>query len=51
MAIEELSPEQVRTLTVDEKDRWWRERVFKGDLPQLTGRAGITGMLLGGCCR
>jgi uncharacterized oligopeptide transporter (OPT) family protein len=48
MAIEELSPEQIRTLTLDQKDRWWRERVFKGDLPQLTWRAGITGMLLGG---
>jgi putative OPT family oligopeptide transporter len=48
MAIEELSAEQVRTLTLEEKDRWWRTHVFKGDQPQLTIRAALTGMLLGG---
>jgi putative OPT family oligopeptide transporter len=48
MAIEELTPEQIRTMTLDEKDRWWRERVYRGDLPQLTLRAAITGMALGG---
>jgi uncharacterized oligopeptide transporter (OPT) family protein len=48
MAIEELTPEQVRTMTLAEKDRWWRDRVYKGDLPQLTVRAAITGMALGG---
>ena len=48
MAIKELTAEQVRTMTLAEKDRWWREEVFKGDLPQLTIRAALTGMLLGG---
>ncbi|MBC8132441.1 MAG: hypothetical protein H7X95_05620, partial [Deltaproteobacteria bacterium] len=48
MAIQELTPEQIRTLTLEEKDRWWLEHVFKGDMPQLTLRAALTGMLLGG---
>jgi uncharacterized oligopeptide transporter (OPT) family protein len=48
MAIEELTPEQIRTMTLQEKDLWWRTRIFKGDLPQLTLRAGLTGMVLGG---
>ncbi|HET6148725.1 MAG TPA: OPT/YSL family transporter [Polyangia bacterium] len=48
MAIKELGPEEVRTLTLEEKDRWWRAHVFKGDLPQLTIRAALTGMVLGG---
>ncbi|MBC8133651.1 MAG: OPT/YSL family transporter [Deltaproteobacteria bacterium] len=48
MAIQELTPEQVRTLTLEEKDRWWLQHVFKGDMPQLTLRAALTGMLLGG---
>jgi hypothetical protein len=39
MALQELTPEQIRTLTLEEKDRWWRDHVFKGDLPQLTIRA------------
>jgi OPT family oligopeptide transporter len=48
MTLQELTPEQVRTLTLEEKDRWWRDHVFKGDLPQLTIRAALTGMILGG---
>jgi uncharacterized oligopeptide transporter (OPT) family protein len=48
MALPELTPEQVRTWTLEQKDTWWREHVFKGDMPQLTLRAGITGMVLGG---
>jgi len=48
MAIQELTPEQVRTMTLEEKDRWWRANVFKGDLPQLTIRSALTGMVLGG---
>jgi putative OPT family oligopeptide transporter len=48
VAIQELSAEQVRTMTLAEKDRWWLEHVYKGDLPQLTIRAALTGMLLGG---
>ena len=48
MAIQELTPEQVHTMTLEEKDRWWRDNVFRGDMPQLTLRAALTGILLGG---
>lgn len=48
MAIEQLTEEQVRTMTIEEKDRWWLKNVFKGNMPQLTLRSAITGMLLGG---
>jgi uncharacterized oligopeptide transporter (OPT) family protein len=48
MAIEQLDDEQIRTWTLEQKDRWWREKVFKGDMPQLTVRSALTGMLLGG---
>lgn len=48
MAIQQLTPEQVRTMTIEEKDRWWLENVFRGDMPQLTLRSAISGMLIGG---
>jgi putative OPT family oligopeptide transporter len=48
VALPELTPEQVRTWTLEQKDAWWRAHVYKGDMPQLTLRAGITGMVLGG---
>ena len=48
MAIEQLTPEQARDWTAAEKDRWWLARVYRGDMPQLTLRAGATGFLLGG---
>ncbi|MBN2508189.1 MAG: OPT/YSL family transporter [Verrucomicrobia bacterium] len=48
MAIQHLSDEQVRTWTLEQKDRWWFEQVWKGDMPQLTVRSALTGMLLGG---
>jgi uncharacterized oligopeptide transporter (OPT) family protein len=47
MAIQQLSDEQIRTWTLEQKDRWWLENVFRGDMPQLTVRAAITGMFLG----
>lgn len=47
MAIKELSPDQVRTMSLAEKDRWWLTNVWKGDMPQLTVRSAVTGMLLG----
>ena len=43
-----LTEEQIRTWTLEQKDRWWLENVFKGDMPQLTLRSALTGMLLGG---
>ena len=48
MAIKQLTPEQVRTWTREQKDRWWLENVFRGNMPQLTIRSAITGFLLGG---
>ncbi|OFZ56659.1 MAG: hypothetical protein A2428_14075 [Bdellovibrionales bacterium RIFOXYC1_FULL_54_43] len=48
MAIQELTPEQLRTMTLEEKDRWWLKNVFRGDMPQLTIRSALTGMMLGG---
>ena len=48
MALEQLTEEQVAEMSLAEKDRWWLEKVFKGDMPQLTVRSALTGMLLGG---
>lgn len=48
MAIQQLSDEQVRNWTREQKDRWWLENVFRGDMAQLTLRSGLTGFLLGG---
>ncbi len=48
MKIKELSPEEVRTMTLEEKDRWWLENVYRGDMPQLNVRSALTGMILGG---
>jgi uncharacterized oligopeptide transporter (OPT) family protein len=48
MALPQLSEEEVRTWTPEQKDRWWLENVFRGNMPQLTLRAAITGFFLGG---
>ncbi len=48
MALLHLNEEQVRTWTLEQKDRWWLENVWRGDMPQLTIRSALTGMLLGG---
>src|SRR5436190_20026759 len=48
MAIENLTEEQVRNMSLAEKDRWWLTNVFRGDMPQLTIRSALTGFLLGG---
>ena len=47
MAIERLTPEQIRDWTAEQKDRWWLANVYRGDMPQLTLRAAVTGFLLG----
>jgi len=47
VAIQELSDEQIRTWSLEQKDRWWLENVFRGDMPQLTVRSALTGMALG----
>ena len=48
MALTQLTDEQIRTWTRTQKDRWWFENIFRGDMPQLTIRSAITGFLLGG---
>jgi OPT family oligopeptide transporter len=48
MAIKQLNEEQVRTWTLEQKDRWWLENVFRGNMPQLTLRSALTGFVLGG---
>lgn len=47
MPIHELNDEQIRTWSLERKDRWWLENVFRGDMPQLTVRSAVTGMGLG----
>ncbi len=39
MALQQLTAEQVRTWSREQKDRWWLENVFRGDMPQLTLRS------------
>ena len=48
MAIPQLTDEQIATWTRAEKDKWWFENVYRGDMPQLTLRSGVTGFILGG---
>jgi uncharacterized oligopeptide transporter (OPT) family protein len=48
MAIKQLTQEQIQTMSLEEKDAWWLANVYRGNMPQLTWRSGITGMLLGG---
>ena len=48
MSVHELSEEQVRRMTLAEKDEWWLKNVYKGHMPQLNLRSAVTGMLLGG---
>ena len=48
MAIQQLNDEQIRTWSLSQKDRWWLEHVYRGDMPQLTIRSALTGMPLGG---
>ncbi|MBP8259097.1 MAG: OPT/YSL family transporter, partial [Verrucomicrobia bacterium] len=48
MALQHLTDEQVRTWTLAQKDRWWKENVWRGNMPQLTLRSALTGMVLGG---
>jgi len=48
MALPHLTDEETRTWTREQKDRWWLENVFRGDMAQLTLRSALTGFLLGG---
>ena len=48
MAILHLSDEQIRDWSRAQKDEWWFKNVFRGEMPQLTVRSGLTGFVLGG---
>src|SRR5438105_3687385 len=48
MALKQLDDAQVRSWTREQKDRWWLDNVYRGDMPQLTARSAATGFLLGG---
>lgn len=48
MTIIQLTDEQIRTWSIEQKDRWWLDNVFKGNMPQLTLRSGLFGMAIGG---
>ncbi|PJB33592.1 MAG: hypothetical protein CO108_30600 [Deltaproteobacteria bacterium CG_4_9_14_3_um_filter_63_12] len=48
MALKQLTEEQIRTWSIAQKDRWWFDNIYKGDMPQLTVRSALTGMILGG---
>jgi OPT family oligopeptide transporter len=48
MALLQLTEQQVREWTRAQKDAWWFQNVFRGDMAQLTLRSGLTGFLLGG---
>ena len=48
MTLKQLNDEQIRTWTLEEKDRWWFQNIYRGNMPQLTLRAAATGFLLGG---
>ncbi|MEW6252814.1 MAG: OPT/YSL family transporter, partial [Planctomycetota bacterium] len=48
MALQQLTDEEIRTWTVEAKDRWWLENVYRGDVPQMTLRVVVMGFILGG---
>jgi len=48
MAIKQLTDEQIQNWTLEQKDRWWLENVFRGNMAQLTLRSALMGFLLGG---
>ena len=48
MRLKQLTEEQIHSMSLEEKDRWWLENCYKGNMPQLTLRSALTGMLIGG---
>ena len=48
MAIKQLTDEQIRSWSLEQKDRWWLANVYRGDMAQLTIRSAFTGFILGG---
>ncbi|MBR7800098.1 OPT family oligopeptide transporter [Undibacterium fentianense] len=48
MAIVQLNEEQVKHWSRQQKDQWWLDHIYQGNMAQLSWRSGITGFLLGG---
>jgi OPT family oligopeptide transporter len=48
MALLHLDENQIRTWTRRQKDQWWLDNIYRGDMAQLTLRSAVTGFLLGG---
>ena len=48
MALQHLSDEQIKTWTRSQKDTWWFNNIYRGDMAQLTLRSALTGFILGG---
>jgi len=48
MALKHLTDEQTQTWTRAQKDQWWFDHVYRGNMPQLTLRSALTGFFLGG---
>jgi OPT family oligopeptide transporter len=48
MAINQLTEEQIKEWSLEQKDTWWLNNVWKGNMPQLTIRSAIFGMMIGG---
>ncbi len=46
--LKQLTDDQIRDWSLEQKDRWWLTNVFRHDMPQLTLRSALTGMMLGG---
>lgn len=47
MSLKELTEQQVREWSLEQKDKWWLENVYRGDMPQLNLRSAVTGALIG----
>lgn len=47
MKIKQLTEEQIHSMSLREKDEWWLNNVYQGDMPQLTIRSALTGMIIG----
>ena len=48
MPLLNLTDEQVQNWTREQKDRWWHQHVYRGDMAQLSARSALTGFFLGG---
>ena len=48
MALQSLSAEQIHSWSREQKDQWWFDNIYRGEMPQLTLRSALTGFFLGG---